>query len=413
MGAGPILIFDKSALQGLSTDESVMLDQFFLVNLVPIFFIETLADLQKVDPRGRSADAVVRDLAGKTPDRPFPNVFHRTLLIANLLGDAVPMTGQIALARGVAKRDAQGGISVVVDEAPEAEAVRRWQTGEFSEIERLYARAWRASLTQIDFTRKIDMARRLVRPDQRIVDLKGARRFADAFVSSAGREVMMFAMQFLDIPDEYVGAIDSRYAAAGRPAFSEFAPYAAFAMAVDLVFYLGMGIGQIGEERRSNVIDLSYLYYLPFCMLFTSRDKLHRRLAPMFMRPRQRFVWAGHLKAELRALNEHFAHFREEIETQGLLAYAHEPPSGVSPLISELWEHCLLLDGRDRSEPSEEMPAPSSDELLERIKRIAESGEVPNGPGVTEPDSVILRSRMSMRRGSWRLLPRGIEGGTE
>lgn len=411
MGAGPILIFDKSALQGLSIDESVMLDQFFLVNITPIFFIETLADLQKADPRGRSPDAVVRDLAGKTPDRPFPNVFHRTLLIANLLGYAVPMTGQIALAGGVAKPDGSGGISVVVEEAPEAEAVRRWQAGEFSEIERLYARAWRASLTQIDFARKIDMARRLVPPDQRIVDLQGARRFADTFVGRAGREVLIFALQFLDIPDEYVSSIDSRYAAEGRPPFSGFAPYAAFVLAVDLVFYLGMGIGQIGQERRTNVIDLSYLYYLPFSMLFTSRDKLHRRLAPLFMRPRQRFVWADDLKAGLRALNEHFARFREEIETQGLLAYAHEPPPGVSPLISELWEHCLRLDAADRSTPSEEMPAPSSDELLERIKRITESGEqLANGPGLTEPDSVILRSRMSTRRGSWRLVPRGVEG---
>jgi len=96
MGARPILIFDKSALQGLSVDETVMLEQFFLVNITPVFFIETLADLQKVDPSGRSPDAVVRDLAGKTPDNPYPNVFHRTLLVNDLLGYAVPLTGRMA-----------------------------------------------------------------------------------------------------------------------------------------------------------------------------------------------------------------------------------------------------------------------------------------------------------------------------
>jgi hypothetical protein len=217
-------------------------------------------------------------------------------------------------------------------------------------------------------------------------------------------------MQFLDVPDEYVGPVDARYAAAGRPRFSTFAPYAAFLLAVDLVFYLGMGIGQIGAERRSNVIDLSYLYYLPFCMVFTSRDRLHGRLAPIFMRPRQRFVWADDLKAGLRELNEHYTRFREEIETRGLVGYAHEPPPGVSLLISELWDHCLQLDVQDRSETGEDRPAPSSDELLERIKRITESAErLRNGPLLQEPDSVILRGRMSPRRGSWRLLPRGIE----
>ncbi len=56
MAAGPILIFDKSALQGFSVDESVMLDTFFLTCITPVFFIEALADLQKPDKRGRTPE---------------------------------------------------------------------------------------------------------------------------------------------------------------------------------------------------------------------------------------------------------------------------------------------------------------------------------------------------------------------
>ena len=44
---GPILIFDKSSLQGLNIDEAGLLDHFYLSNITPIFFIETLADLEK------------------------------------------------------------------------------------------------------------------------------------------------------------------------------------------------------------------------------------------------------------------------------------------------------------------------------------------------------------------------------
>lgn len=47
MGVGPILIFDKSTLQSLNVDESVWLDAFYLPNITPLFFIETLADLEK------------------------------------------------------------------------------------------------------------------------------------------------------------------------------------------------------------------------------------------------------------------------------------------------------------------------------------------------------------------------------
>lgn len=130
MAAGPILLFDKSALQSLTVDESVWLDHFFLTNITPIFYVETLADL--VDPKGRSADEVVGNMADKTPVfHPHPNVFHRTLLVQDLLGEPVPMTGQIMLAGGIAKRDPHGGNSVFFKEPAEAETMQRWQAREF------------------------------------------------------------------------------------------------------------------------------------------------------------------------------------------------------------------------------------------------------------------------------------------
>ena len=57
MSFGPVLIFDKSAIQSLSTDEAVWLDNFFQSNITPLFFIETLADLEKEIKvvRGRKA----------------------------------------------------------------------------------------------------------------------------------------------------------------------------------------------------------------------------------------------------------------------------------------------------------------------------------------------------------------------
>ena len=45
MSAGPILIFDRSLIEMLSPDESVWLGQFYRVNIVPVFLVETLADL--------------------------------------------------------------------------------------------------------------------------------------------------------------------------------------------------------------------------------------------------------------------------------------------------------------------------------------------------------------------------------
>ena len=50
---GPITIFDKSALQALSIDEAVWFDAFFLANVVPMFYVETLADSRRRWRRGR------------------------------------------------------------------------------------------------------------------------------------------------------------------------------------------------------------------------------------------------------------------------------------------------------------------------------------------------------------------------
>lgn len=407
MAPGPILIFDKSALQALTVDESVMLDHFFLTNITPVFFVETLADLEKEDPQGRPGEKLVRDLASKMPDDPKPNIFHRTLLVQDLLGNPTPMTGQILLAGGVAKPDGLGGVSVVFEEAPEAEAVRRWKAGEFAEVERLYARTWRASIASIDPTGKIEMARRLV-PIEKPMSLEAAKEFADSFVARASPEVVMFATQYLGVPDKHLAAIDRRFTAAGRPPFQDFAPYAAFVLAVDLVFYLST----FAPGRRTNSIDLSYLYYLPFCMVFTSKDNLHRELAPRFMRPRQRFAWGEDLKAGVKRLNEYYAQFREEIDRVGLVRYAPRPPEGAPTIVTDLWEQCLRLDGTERkaASGSAAAEAPSDSELLERIKRIMESKErLPQSVGDPQPNSVIMTSQISPRRGSWRLLPEGIE----
>jgi len=81
MSLGPILIFEKSTLQGLNVDEAVWLDNFFMTNIAPLFFIETLADLEKEVRKGKTPEQVVGEIAYKTPDMsPRPNVHHMVLV---------------------------------------------------------------------------------------------------------------------------------------------------------------------------------------------------------------------------------------------------------------------------------------------------------------------------------------------
>jgi hypothetical protein len=47
MPQGPVNVFNKSTLESLRIDESVMLDNFYLLNITPVFFVECLADLER------------------------------------------------------------------------------------------------------------------------------------------------------------------------------------------------------------------------------------------------------------------------------------------------------------------------------------------------------------------------------
>ena len=62
---GPITLFDKSFLQSLSTDESVWFDHFFITNICPMFYVETLADLDKSVREGRTPEREVEIIASK------------------------------------------------------------------------------------------------------------------------------------------------------------------------------------------------------------------------------------------------------------------------------------------------------------------------------------------------------------
>ncbi len=57
-GIGPIAIFDKSALQSLNPDEAIWFDWFYKTNITPLFYVETLADLNKQMRDGRTPEPV-------------------------------------------------------------------------------------------------------------------------------------------------------------------------------------------------------------------------------------------------------------------------------------------------------------------------------------------------------------------
>lgn len=408
---GPILIFDKSALQGLRLREAVLLNTLFLTNVTPLFYVETLADLEKDDPRGRSPEQVVADLASKTPVmHNQANVFHRTLLIEELLGGRrIDMSRRANLSGGRPKRAPDGTLGVLLKDAPETAMLTRWRQRTFNAAERRQAHAWRSALATVDFESRIALAQRLVPSPQRVATLEQAKAFADSFVGRPDRPVLSLALELLEIPQEHRARILARHAEARHPPLRAFAPYAAYVLTVDLVLYLGMGLDQIQRDRASHIVDIAYLYYLPFCMVFTSGDRLHRQLTPLVADLGQAFLWAPDLKADLAQLVAYCDEHADELRTKGLISFLSTPPAGIENRITALWDQ-FLPSWRKPDDTPPSSPPPPEDKLMQRIKHMTESNDtLEDGDWTEEPDFVVMQSTIPVEVGGIRLVPEGIE----
>lgn len=409
---GPILIFDKSALQALRPREAALLNTLFLTNLTPLFYVETLADLEKAnDPTGRAPEDVVADLAAKTPVlHNQANVFHRTLLIDELLGGRrVDMSRRANLSGGRPKRAPDGKLGVLLKDAPEPAMLARWRQRSFNTAERRQAQLWRSALATVDFESRIALAQRLVPPTERVATLEQAKAFADAFVRRPDRAVLSLALELLEIPQLHRAGILARHADARYPSLQAFAPYAAYVLTVDLVLYLGMGLGQIQRDRASHIVDIAYLYYLPFCMVFTSGDWLHRQLTPLVADLGQAFLWAPDLKGDLAQLVAYCDEHADELRSNGLISFLSRPPQGIENRITALWDQ-FLPSWRKTDDAAPPSPPPSEDELMQRIKHLTESNDtLEEGEWTDDPDFVVMQSTIPVQQGGIRLVPEGIE----
>ena len=161
MGKGPIILFDKSSLESLNVDESTWLDHFYTANITPLFYVETLADLEKKVEDGRTSEQVVRQLVRKTPIDGMPNAHHERICTSNLMGEEVPLRSVPAVAEGQSVVS-DGRKGIVYRDLPEWAAFERWQSGKYLEVEREFARSWRSALQQIDLEAVYDDFRPMV-----------------------------------------------------------------------------------------------------------------------------------------------------------------------------------------------------------------------------------------------------------
>jgi len=403
---GPTALFDKSFIQSLSIDESVWFNHFYVNNICPLFYIETMADLSKKMRNGRTAEDVVGNIANKTPESGTPNTFHLDICRANLYGSRVPMAGQILIPyRKPVSND--GKVGVLIEETPENTALIRWQNRQFEEVERITAKNWRNKVAYTELGVLKEKLKYLPEDYKKLKTLEEISKFVDDFLMNKNHAMkhahLVEELQQIDKSD--MSNIVARWIYLGQKPIMEYAPYSAFVLKVDLIFILAMYKGIISDQRPSNGVDVDYLKYLPFCSVFVSQDKIHKMLFPFLKREKQQFLWGIDLKISLKLVNEYFMGYPEEIKEKGIYCFATQPPVGFDNLVADSWE---VFMGKKLYRGKQDLHFPKKNEKLANMM----DGFTPIDESMINSenlDFISIQKKINKRKGSWYILPVDID----
>lgn len=302
MGTGPILLLDKSTFQMLSSREHLYRSIHFFEALTPIPVTEILGDLSKVIQSGQDPAVKVAELAGKFHGSGgVVNLDARLLVVQALIGNDIPMTGQV-LPQGVrGADDPELGRGFMVDLTWWNDAIMRWRAGRFSDVEKQHSELWRSVTHLPGFSSLWDefKAHGIILPKIRGIDELATALdnvVNEPHLQNAWLEILLHRFR-IDGREE--GYIRRRWAGVGRP-MRTFAPYACHCLKV----WVGLAFivrHNLFKWQPTHLVDIQYLNYLPFCQVFSSNDKLHRLLAPVLKRDDQTFLNGDEIKGMLKA----------------------------------------------------------------------------------------------------------------
>jgi hypothetical protein len=405
MAQGPSLIFDKSSLESLNLDEAVLMDNFYMSTITPLFFVECLADLEKKISSNSTPEQLVGSLADRTPESPsYQNVHHMTVLNAELSRqfDLKTVYGRVAIAGGnPVQLGTQKGL--IYQRSKEAEALERWTGRHFLEVERNLAKEWRRSLTRVDFDAMVNAVMAELGHWRKPRTLADAKQIADTIIDNMDPEwLIRFGLDLLDVPEATEWVVQD-WTARRRPSLRDHLPYFVFMLTINIFFCLVLPTQLLRNVKASHHVDLAYLYYLPFCSVFTSKDNFHAQIVPLFLGPMQNFVNGIDFKEDLKRLNAHYSALPEDVLKTGLINFAARPPADTTFLTTQLWDKYLPRWRSIKTQPKRERDPEEEKRKLEELKQLSDSPDLQTHDerDIDKLQYVKIERAVRPRKGKW------------
>jgi len=387
--AAPIVL-DKSSFQGLNYGDIIELHRYYNVNVTPLLVNEILGDLSKDEKVGKkSPKEEVINLSKKMfPYNSYVNIGYENLIQKSLLGEFVDNDNRPFL---MAEKSvsAEGKSGLIFKETEEEKSIKRWKEGKFDSVDEIISDVWRAESMQDDvipefkkqFGHLADIrANNKQGNEEKLQELK-AKYLERMNIELEPEEALTIILDYFKISGDVQESILARWHSKDYKDLETFAPYAVYCYSVAAMYYLGIE-NNIYSDRKTNLLDLQYLYYLPFAKVFSTNDKFLKSLYEIVQPKNVDFISLASLKDDLQKF--------QKINTPE--NWSKVPPDKDTETF-RIWDKIFDLKLSERLKPSEKDYERARKEFDEILK-IAETGK--SGSFNGEPDFLVKESFYSL-----------------
>lgn len=351
--------------------------------------MEILGDLKKEFEEGKTpSEDRVKDFANKLfPVETIVNLHYKVLVKGDFLGNGPSMDGRpnVGIQKAVQSKGQKG---FLIEESKEEKSIYKWKDGNFSEADHELSALWRMTTTQEDVLKRVKDSMKLD-TGVKLKDFAALGAFVEDKLNRPENQLplLLASMQNYEIDPATGLQILARWRRQNSPLIKDFAPFAYHCLKVDTLFSIGLAQALI-STRPTNRVDLEYLYYLPFCNVFTSNDKVHKNLVPQLLLPYQRFILGPDLKADLKVIVEHL----DALDIEERKKFKNQPPIITDSFTFGLWKE--FFDYPNKSNWNRDISLEELEMMKQRMNEFQEAmeGDAIDFTGGDETEFIIKKS---------------------
>lgn len=155
------------------------------------------------------------------------------------------------------------------------------------------------------------------------------------------RENLKWAFAEHNIPLQGQRIILDRWKQQGRPSLLDFAPYTSFTILVVRTHMFASGLKLTGSKQKSSdVIDMEYLMYIPFCRFLVSNDNFQLRFFDLLRETEQSAVKGSDMKSALSEIVDFFGGSPLSRPLNLTRDILRSPPKHLDNIATDIWDVC-------------------------------------------------------------------------